>query len=207
MENISSKSQSLVLSHGVMVRKGSIGVGDFIKSFSIPGSGNSYYKGSFDELRELVKSNFHNSEPGSGSVDGDVLLINVPADDFVSSVVEITEENRDRVVDESYVRAEGEKPVTRKIMRGEMTPAKFAQVVVYRADVLARDSGRSTDDEWEMIAVLGKIDKVEPMHPETMKRNNLHEEGGTYREYSDEEWEAAHDYWDNHAYIIEEIQD
>lgn len=192
----------LVMSHGVMVEKDAVKAGAFIKSFSIPGSGNSYFDGTWEELEQIVQENFKDNEPGSGSVNGDVLLINIPADRVLSSVIEITDANRHLVVDEEHVRQEGEAPVVRKVIKADMVPARFAQVVVYRADVLEQDSGRSTDAEWEMVALLGKIDEVEPMHPTTMLRNTNHEEGGTYREYTDKEWADAYEYWDNHAYIV-----
>lgn len=193
---------NLVKSHGVMVVPGAVEASAFIREFNVPGTGNSFFDGSFDELVELVKDHWDDNEPGTGSVDGDVLLVNIPADKVLSSVALITDENRHLVREEEKVRREGEKPVTRKVMSGDMVPANFAQVVVYRADVLAQDDDRSTDAEWELIALLGKLDKVEPMHPTTMLRNTNKDKGGTYRKYSDQEWTDAYEYWDKHAYIV-----
>lgn len=193
----------LTMSNGQLVLKDSVGAGDFLKNFNIPKSGNSYFLGSFEELEEIVTENFHNNEPGTGSVDGDVLLINVPAARFMSTVAEITDENIEQVIVEEYVRSAGEKPVFRNMIHGEAVPAKFVQIVVYRADVLAQDNSRSTDHEWEIITILAKIDEVEPMHPTTMERNSNHDAGGTYREYTEQQWNEAYRYWANHAYIIE----
>lgn len=192
----------LVESHGVMVNKGAVEAGDFIQSFNVPGSGNSFFEGTWDELSQIVKDNFEDNEPGAGSVDGDVLLVNIPADRVKSAVAEITDENKHLVVDEEHVRREGESPVVRKVIKGDLVPARYAQVVVYRADVLDQDNGRSTDAEWEMVALLGKIDKDEPMHPTTMLRNTNHDKGGTYREYSEKEWADAYAYWETHAFIM-----
>lgn len=200
-------NQQITKSHGEWVLKDEVQASEFIQKFSVPGTGNAYFDGTFDELAHLVKANMHDFEPGTGSVNNDVILVNIPADKVKTTVVRITPENKHRVIEESYVRQEGEKPVTRKVMLGQPVPAKYAQVVLYRADVLAQDNARSTDAEWEMIAVLGKLDAVEPMHPETMLRNSQHDEGGTYREYTEQEWQNAYEYWDNHAYLVESLQE
>lgn len=195
----------LVMSHGQLVVKNKVQAGNFIKQFAIPGTGNPYFDGTFEELENVVKAHMHDFEPGTGSVDNDVILVNIPADKVKTTVAKITPENKHRVVEETHVRQKGEKPVTRKVIVGTPAPAQYAQVVLYRADTLARDAGRSTDAEWEMVAMLGKIDNIEPMHPTTMLRNTHEEDGGTYREYSDEEWTAAYEYWDNHAYIVDTV--
>lgn len=200
-----STTSKLIESHGVLVRKGDVQPGSFIQSFSVPGSGNSFFDGSFAELREIVLTHFDDFEPGTGSVNNDVILVNIPADRVKTTVTRITDENRDQVIQEEYVRQDGEKPVTRNVILGAPQPATYAQVVVYRADVLAQDNARSTDAEWEMVAVLGKLDKIEPMHPTTMLRNANHDDGGTYREYSEEEWNAAYKYWEHHAYLVESV--
>lgn len=199
--------QQLTLSNGEWVLKDEVKSGGFIQEFSVPGTGNSYFDGTFNELAALVTANMHDFEPGTGSVNNDVILVNIPADNVKTTVTKITPENQHRVIEETHVRQEGEKPVTRKVMVGKPVPAQYAQVVLYRADVLSQDNARSTDAEWEMIAVLGKLDAVEPMHPETMLRNSQHDEGGTYREYTEQEWQDAYEYWDNHAYLVESVEE
>lgn len=203
-EHSHPSDSGFVLSHGQWVFAGKVAAGDFIRELNVREGSNGYFKGSWAELETLVEENFANSEPGTGSVDGDVLLINVPVDRFMSSVVEITDENRDQVEIESKARREGEVPVSRNVIRTmNKVPAKFVQIVVYRADVLAQDSDRTSDAEWEMVAILAKVDEVEPMHPNTMRRNTNRDKGGTFREYTDEQWSEAENYWANHAYIIE----
>lgn len=203
-KTINSDGEKLTKKNGVMVVEGKIKSGDFVKGFSTKEGIQSYYDGSWEDLEALTKKHFNNNEPGTGSVDGDVLLVNVPTKDFYSSIVDITPENRKSVKEIDYVRVEGEEPVKMTIVEGaKKQPARFVQIVVYRADVLAQDNDRSTDAEWEIVSVNAQLDKVTPMHPTTMKRNNDHSEGGTYREYSDKEWSDAYEYWENHAYAIE----
>jgi len=191
---------TLTLSRGQMVLKDRFRAGSFIRSFDTRNSTQSNYGGTWDELEVLVEANKDNFEPGTGSVDNDVILVNVPADGFRTSIVEITEENAHLVTENSTVRAEGEKPVVMKIINMDKSPAKYVQIVCYRADVLAKDDHRTTDAEWEIVAILAQSDKVVPMHPTTMLRNSNHDKGGTYREYTDKEWADSQAYWANHAY-------
>lgn len=191
-----------VLSHGEWVLPGKVGASDFVKGFSTRIGQNSYYEGSWDELCALVEKHFEDNEPGTGSVDGDVLLVNVPAAGFHTSIVEINEDNAHLVEEIEYVRAEGEKPVFTRVIKDIPKPeAKFAKIVIYRADVLAQDDDRSTDCEWEIVSVNAQDEDNVPMSPTTMLRNANHEEGGTYREYTDEQWAESYAYWDKHANI------
>jgi len=190
----------LMLSHGQMVLKDAFLAGDFIKSFNTRHGTQSHFDGTWEQLEALVSANRADFEPGTGSVDNDVILVNVPVEGFKSSVVEINDHNRHLVSDTETVRAEGEKPVVMKTIAVDKVPANFVQIVCYRADVLAADDHRTTDAEWEIIAILAQIDKVTPMHPTTMARNANHDEGGTLRTYSEKEWSDAIAYWDVHAY-------
>lgn len=193
----------LIMSHGVLVEKGVFRAGDFVKGFSTRVGPNSYFDGTWEELEQLVTENQHDFAPGTGSVDNDVILVNVPSDRFYSSVIAVTPENAHLVEERTEARQEGEKPVTSRVIRGVKPAAQFTQIVVYRADVLAQDNNRTTDAEWEIIAVLAQLDKVVPMHPHTMLRNTNHEQGGTYREYTQQEWDDAYAYWADHAYVEE----
>jgi hypothetical protein len=174
-----------------------------VKGFNTRNGSQSHFDGTWEELETLVEKHQDNFEPGTGSVDNDVILVNVPADRFYSSVVKIDDTNKHLVQDTDVVRREGEKPVSMKMIQAEKSPAVYVQIVCYRADVLAKDDGRSTDAEWEIIAILANMDKVTPMHPTTMLRNTNRGVGGTFREYTDQEWADAYAYWENHAYVTE----
>jgi hypothetical protein len=193
---------TLTLSRGQMVLKGKFLTGDFAKRFNARRGSQSHFDGSWNELEALVEKHQHDFQPGTGSVNNDVILVNVPAQGFFSSVVTIDDTNRHLVRNKEVIRAEGEKPVVMKQIIAEKVPASYVQIVVYRADVLAADNSRTTDAEWEIVAILANVDKVTPMHPTTMLRNANHDEGGTFREYTDQEWADAYAYWENHAYAI-----
>lgn len=193
----------LVLSHGEMVLKDRFKAGDFVRGFSIRLGANSYFGGSWEELEALVEQHRTDFEPGTGSVDNDVILVNVPADNFFTAVAAIDDSNAHLVREELVARRKGEKPVISRRIIGKKPPARFAQIVCYRADVLARDAGRTTDAEWEIIAILASDEKSVPMDPVTMLRNANHDEGGTFREYTAEEWATSYAYWATHAYVKE----
>lgn len=195
----------LVESHGQQVRKGIVGTSNFVKGFSIKEGSNSYYTGTWEELEELVMKHFDDNEWGTGSQTGDVLLVNVPADGFRSSIVEIDDSNRHLVQEVETVRVAGEKPyISRNITEGmSKQPAKFVKIVIYRADALALDDDRTTDAEWEIVSVNAQNDEFTPMNPTTMLRNANNEEGGTLRTYTDKEWADAYAYWENRAYVVE----
>lgn len=194
-----------VIKHGVPVVEGAISVSDFARNVNVRSNpGSSYFEGSWDELVGLVRTHWESQEPGTGSVDGDVVLVRVPVAGFFTPIVRVTEENEHLVQVEEYVRQEGEKPVLRRYVPGVgCSPAEVVKIVCYRADVLAQDAGRSSDAEWEIITILAQLDEHTPMNPVVMLRNSNHEVGGTFREYSDEEWAEAYAYWDVHAYAGE----
>lgn len=195
--------EKIIIAHGVPVVAGKLAVSNFAKGFNTRSGMNGYYTGTWGQLERLVKKHQHNFEPGTGSVDNDVILVNLPPLGFYTSIVKITDENAGQVEEIDHVRMDGEKPVSMKVIKGIKPPARFVKAVLYRADVLAADNDRSSNAEWEIIALNTQLDEHTPMHPTTMLRNSNHEEGGTLRTYSDEEWEEAYKYWDNHAFIQE----
>jgi hypothetical protein len=196
---VNKHGEKLVLSHGVEVVKNKITISDFQTGsprtrYGI--DGKKWY-----QIIKMVKQNWDNQLPGTGSVNGDTILVPIPADGFTTSIIDITEDNEDQVEVIDYIRRKGEEPVPHKIIRTlTYPPAKVVRVVVYRADTLARDNDRSSDAEWEIVAVLRQPADNVPMDLETMKRNSSHKVGGTYREYTPEQWSEAEKFWNNHAY-------
>lgn len=197
---------STALSHGVPVIHGKIAVSDFLKEAVEKTGGNRKFSGSFEELEALTSAHMNDWKPGMGSVDGDVRVVNLPTEGFYTEIVEITPENSLLLEAVYGARREGEEPVPTFILRGvEPDQAHSVGIVIYRADVLARDDDRSSDAEWEIVAILAdpKLSNgaVVPMHPSTMARNAAHLEGGTFREYTADQWLEAILFWQRHARI------
>jgi hypothetical protein len=200
----------------VPVIPGKIVVSDFLKEAVEKTGGNRKFSGSFEELEALTAAHMNDWKPGMGSVDGDVRIVNLPTEGFYTEIVEITPENSLLLEAVYGARREGEEPVPTFILRGvEPDQAHSVGIVIYRADVLARDDDRSSNAEWEIVAILAdpKLPNGAsvPMHPSTMARNAAHLEGGTFREYTADQWLEAILFWQRHARIapakIEEISD
>lgn len=194
-------NETLTLKHGVPVRDGAIAVSDFLKE--VTKEGNLRFDGTFDDLTNLAKEHFENNEPGTGSVDGDVLLVRIPSAGFRTNIVEITADNAFQVEEVYSARIEGEAEVPTLVIYSDapLPAASVVKLVLYRADVLAKDVDRSSDAEWEIVSINSQPEEDTPMHPQTMLRNAREETGGTYREYSSEEWHRAEQYWNLHAFI------
>lgn len=199
---------NLTLSHGELVLKGRVAASSFLKEAIEKAGGNRKFSGTIGELERITEAHLESWEPGTGAVDGDVRLVQVPTDGFLTDIVEITDANKDQLEVSYNPRREGEAPVPTIFVRGgEPVPASRVQIVVYRADVLARDSDRSSEAEWEIVAILADpqlpegMDMV-PMNPHTMARNAAHATGGTLRSYTNEQWFRAVNFWASHARVV-----
>lgn len=192
----------LIRSHGELVLKGEIAVSAFLRAVMAKAESARRWSGTLEELETLVKNHMDSWEPGTGSVAGDVRLVNVPTEGFFTNIVPITAENAEKIVTVWEPRVEGEMPYAKNvIISDELIPAAVVKIVIYRADVLAQDSDRSSDAEWEIVAVLAQPSENVPMDPVAMARNALRLPGGTYREYDNATWAEAVDFWSKHVYL------
>lgn len=206
-----ASSQTTVISHGVEVVPGKIAVSSFLQEAIEKTGSNRKFSGSLEELEALTVVHAENWTPGVGSVEGDVRIVKLPTKGFYTSIVAITDENK-HLLEVSYnPRREGEEAYPLLLLRGvEPDEASTVGIVIYRADVLERDSGRSSDAEWEIVAILsdpevpggGKV----PMTPATIVRNAAHLEGGTLRSYSVEQWIEATLFWQRHAQAVPALE-
>src|SRR5690606_21452357 len=87
----------LVQARGQWVKKDAVEVGGFLREVIAKSGTNHRYSGSLEDLERLVEEHMTSSEPGTGSKDGDVLLVNVPTEGFFTDIVKITDENRAEV--------------------------------------------------------------------------------------------------------------
>lgn len=167
-------------------------------------SGFSHYSGTWDDLEKVVTEcmrNTHNVRPGYK--DG-VVLVDLAftgferLGKFYSALVKIYPETKLNV---SYApRLIGEDPFIRVSAKADKQEAKYVTFVCYRADVLDEDDDRSTDAEWEIIAIKARMTKEEePMDPYTMARNFLHLKGGTKADFTAQQFAESILYWNNHC--------
>lgn len=177
-----------------------IAVNDFVKR-QTKSSRFSYFEGTWEELIQLVKDNFHKHIKGYR--DG-VILVPVPSENFYTSICKI---EKDSIFETKLeARREGEEPIKRTVVKnGKKTPAKFVKIVLYRHDVLVENNENSTESEWEIISINASIIENEPMHPMTMARNMLNKEGGTKAEYTGQQFAEALWFWKD--YVMYEGED
>jgi hypothetical protein len=84
----------------------------------------------------------------------------------------------------------------------EYEPAQFVNIVVYSAEALLENGGeRSTESDWEIVAVLASKTEKESMMPLVMARNFLEMPGGTKSIYTAQEFAEAIYYHSTHRGI------
>lgn len=75
---------------------------------------------------------------------------------------------------------EHEPPQVIVVPAGPKVRCNYVDVILYRRDVLEEDGDASTDAEWEIVSLNGRIREREKLiSPLTVVRNWLHLEGGT----------------------------
>lgn len=174
-----------------------VACGEFVKR-QTKESGYSHFEGSWEDLEELTAQLME--IPGlvkPGYRDG-VILVTLSPGRFRSAIVKLDEQTK---LTASYApRRLGEDPFLRVSAKAKKQQALYAQVVLYRHDVLAENNERETWAEWEIVCIKARVTKEEePMDPYTMARNFLHMKGGTKGDFSAEDFAKSIVYWNNHC--------
>lgn len=174
--------------------------GEFVKR-QTPDSGFSHFDGSWERLEDMtIKYMSYKDRIRPGYKDGVILIDfdSLDSTEFYSALVELTEETKLNV---SYApRRIEEAPFIRISAKGNKQVARYASVVLYRADVLNENNERETDADWEIVAIKARVDQEEePMHYYTMARNFLHLTGGTHGDFTANDFAQSIIYWNSHA--------
>lgn len=186
--------------------KPTIGLTNFVRRQTAE-SEFTHFNGDLDDVAILARHHFDEAVPSTSHDDG-VLLVPVPALGFYTGVVELQE--GDKLVGEYKARRPGEEPrkVTRLDVQVPMkSPAVAVDVVLYRRDLLLEDNdGPSTDCDWEIVSINGRItEEDQPIHPDTLIANHFGLDGGSKTGYTPEQFEAALRksvlYWKNKAML------
>jgi len=175
------------------VGMGTVAISNFVRR-QTKDSRFSHFDGTDEELISLVRQNWESQKPGYRE---GVILIPVLAEKFYTSTIKVDEHTK--LMAEFISRQEGEEKHIVVTAVGEKQPAKHADIVLYRKDVLAEDNDRSSDADWEIISINAYGEENPPMHPLTMARNFLHKKGGTKAKYTAEEFANAIWYWSQRA--------
>ena len=149
------------------------------------------FRGTQSDLLALIYKYWRKRKPGQGRTDlTQVVVVNIPcAYMFRNNWTDISTVTR--ITGKVVRRQPHEDPYVALRGRGKPLPTKVAKVVLYSADTLMENDGtRSSNADWEIVAILTGPWVSEPMNPLTMARNFLQAPGGTYAPYT--AWEFAH---------------
>jgi hypothetical protein len=185
----------------------SLGWSDFARQRHVPEGPRTWFRGTEEELLELVRARWAERLPGAGRDDlTQVVVVPVPAERFVSNTVLVDENTRLHA--ELERRQSREEPFIRITAEGEREPARHAALVLYSAATLLENDGtRTTDCDWEVVCLIASPVADEPMNPVTMARNMLARSGGTPVDYTAREFAEAVWYWSRRASVHVEDDD
>jgi len=180
-----------------------IGASQFAIDRHKRGTGNSYSALSWDQVCEDAMRFWHRRRPGMGEADLSRKVV-VPFErgaPFYYCPPRIELKEGLPVQAQVVTRQEGEDPYVETFVAWEDAEASgwhavhgtYVSVVCYRSNVLLENGGkRSTDCEWEIVALLvSGVWGDEPMAPLTMARNQLEKDGGTKSEYTAQQYAEA----------------
>lgn len=163
-------------------RNGKIGINDFVKR-QTEESQYTHYKCSWSDLANRVAEEFENKNFSQGYRDGVILVHMNPKECplfFTYSDFPVFEGMKLEAVCEKEKGREHEPPRMKINILEPKNKCKFVDVILYRKDVLEENGENSTDAEWEVVSINGRLNEKEPpMSPLTIVRNFLQLKGGT----------------------------
>lgn len=174
-----------------------VACGEFVKR-QTPESGYSHFVGDWSILEQFAEAEMKNPKRVHQGYRDGVIIVDMIPFGFRSAIVDLDEESK--LTANFAPRRPGEDAFIRVSAKAEKQVAKYAQVVLYRHDVLAENNERETDAEWEIVAIKARVtEEEEPMDPYTMARNFLHLKGGTKGDFTAEQFAKSIVYWNNHC--------
>jgi hypothetical protein len=160
---------------------------------------HSKFIGPVNDLIPLIHKHWKKRVPGVGRPDMSQVVV-VPIEE--KSVGRLFQAPWSKVEDAHHLRAkvvqrqEGEDHYVEVHGKGKRLKAKFAKVVLYSATTLLENDGeRSTDCDWEIVAIMAGPWDNEPMSPLTMARNFLQKPGGTFAPYTAHQFAESIYFW------------
>jgi hypothetical protein len=178
-----------------------IGWSDFARGRHVVDGKHSWFEGSDEELLARMRAGWADRRPGQGRGDlSQVVIVPVEPAGFVGTSVQVDGSTPLRAHFDR--RQPGEEGFIRVTAEGEREPVLHAAIVLYSADTLLQNGGtRSTECDWEIVCLLAGPREDEPMDPLTMARNYLRRAGGTFADYSAQEFAEAIWYWSQRANV------
>lgn len=163
-------------------RHGKVGINEFVIRQAYD-SQYTDYRGSWSDLANVTESQLEKGNFSQGYRDG-VTLVHMDENEcnlfYTYGDYPIFEGMKLEAKCEREKGREHEPPKIKVNILEPKNKCKFVDIVLYRKDVLAENNENSTDAEWEIVSINGRLKKEEaPMSPLTIVRNWLHLKGGT----------------------------
>ena len=184
-----------------MVMTTTIGWTKFALKRHIPGTGLSYRSLLPNHIVLEAMRAWDDRRPGDGETDlSRKVVVTLPSAEgfYCQPTVPFTKDLPLQA--QAYQRQEGEDPtievftdIHNAISGGFMPiPAVCAEVVCYEASVLLENGGtRDTECGWEIVCLLCHGEKEDRLSPMTMARNFLKKPGGTFTDYTAQQFAEA----------------
>lgn len=155
-------------------------VNEFVKR-QTPESKFSHFEGTWAELVELTWAFVNDAKPGYRE---GVMLVPVPADRFMSSIVPV---GPDTPLEATFVsRREGEERHLGTVSIGEKRRAKCVEIVVYSLSVMQEEDPGACGAPWQILSINASPTEEEvPFPPIARARNILEMKGGTDAQLED----------------------
>lgn len=160
-----------------------IGINDFVRR-QTEDSQYTHYKGSWNDLINRTTEQFVKGDFSYGYRDG-VILVHMEEGEarnlfFTYTDFEMFEGMKLETVFEKVKGREHEPPQLQIRIKEPKNKCNFVDIVLYRHDVLEEDGDASTDCDWEIVSINGRLkEEAPPMDPLTITRNWKHLPGGT----------------------------
>jgi hypothetical protein len=159
-----------------------IGISGFVKR-QTKESQFTHYHFDIGAVASMAERAFDEDEFSKGYRDG-VVIVHLPEDDarwfYTYTDFPMFEGMKLKV---GYKKTPGREHEPARVQVEILEPKKqcnFVDVILYRADVLEEDGDRSTNAEWEVVSINGRLkEKAAPIDPLTIVRNYKHLPGGT----------------------------
>ena len=178
--------------------EGSFGASEFVER-QTKNSKFSYFDGSMEDLLALAQK-----EPNYAFADGILKIYPKDMTGFFSGVVPVKQYDGQNYTATVEPRREGEDSVISLFAMGKgKAPAQWVELIFYPISRLHGEDGASKGGEdWQLVSInASPTTEPTPMHPTTMARNQLNKEGGSFREYTSQEWAESVWFWSQHMFI------
>ena len=159
-----------------------VAISDFVKR-QTKDSEFTHFDGSWEELVYIIISYIQKGDMIKGYRDG-VNIIPLHQDIckrfYTYTNYPMFEGMKLKAEYRKVARREHEPPKIKVTIEEPKMPCNYVDVIIYHHDVLKEDNDVSSDAEWEVVSINGRLNKKNPpMDPMTIVRNWKHLPGGT----------------------------